>query len=123
MKYQEQKVEDFSTPERVYNDHELQDFHNKIQRFWEEPREVSETVFGKKIDGIAQRFAHQSLHVAFGAAIRVKHGKGYVYLYNSRYATFQSLWRQYEEYRKKQDWISEKKSEELEMVAQESVIF
>ena len=105
-KYKEQALEDFSVPQRTYSDHELQDFHTKIQRFWDEPREVRGEAFGRKLEGTAQKFRHEDLHVAYGAARKVQHGKQFIYQYNSeRYAQFNNLWSQYESWRQKQDWI------------------
>lgn len=105
---------------RTYLDHELRDFHNKIQRFWDEPREVNAVVFGKKVEGKAQKFRHEDLHVAYGAARKVPHGKHFVYQYNhERYEQFNNLWSQYESWRQKQDWIENKNIEELGKVAEE----
>src|SRR3990167_4654186 len=119
MKFKEQTLEDFSKPQRIYSNMELQDFHNKIQRFWDEPREVNEIVFGRKVEGKAQKFRHEDLHVAYGAAVKVKHGLTHVYLYNDRYGAFCNLWSQYESWRQKQDWIENKQNEELEKVAEQ----
>ena len=119
-RYKEQALEDFSVPQRIYSDHELKDFHNKIQKFWVgEPRELNSVAFGVKIEGLAQKFDHEELAVAFGAAIKVKHGKGYVYLHNERSKVLQNLWKQYEGWRQKQDWIGEKNVERLEVMAEE----
>lgn len=110
-RYREQSIEDFSKPIRVYSDSELRDFHDKIQKFWEEPREVD---LPGGMGGTAQRFAHQRLHVALGAAKEVKHGNTTVHLYNDRYKdVFVNLWSQYEDWKRKQDWIADKRAEEL----------
>lgn len=117
-KYKEQAMEDFSKPQRIYSDMELQDFHNKIQRFWDEPREV---VLPRGMSGTARKFRHEDLHVAFGAARKVLVGSKFVYQYNSdRYEVFNNLWSQYEEWRKRQDWIGDKRAEDLEKMASES---
>ena len=106
---------------RTYSEAELRDFHQKIQRFWDEPREINAVVFGRKIDGQAQKFRHEDLHVAYGAARKVQHGTVFVYQYNSeRYAQFNNLWSQYEDWRKKQDWIEGKRGEELDKLAEQS---
>lgn len=106
---------------RVYTESELKDFHNKIQKFWDEPRELNGvSVAGMTVSGTAQKFRHEDLHVAYGAARKVQHGKTFVYQYNSeRYAQFNNLWSQYEEWRKKQDWIENKNLEALEKTAEE----
>lgn len=101
---------------RVYQPNELRDFHQKIQKFWGEPREVR---LDDGMSGTAQKFNHQELAVAFGAARKVKHGIGYVYLYNDRNKDLVNLWNQYEDWRKKQDWVEDKKTEELEQIANE----
>lgn len=119
-KYKKQEIEDFSVPQRIYSNHELQDFHKKIQKFWDEPREVRGEVFGIKLEGTAQKFRHQDLHVAYGAARKVQHGKTHVYQYNAeRYEQFENLWKQYESWRQKQDWIENKQNEELEKTAEQ----
>src|SRR3990167_11002675 len=111
------KIDDGFGP-RVYLDHELRDFHNKIQKFWDEPREVNEIVFGRKVEGKAQKFRHEDLHVAYGAARKVQHGKVYVYQYNSeRYGQFNNLWKQYEDWQQKQDWIENKNLEAMVEIA------
>lgn len=116
-KYKEQALEEFSKPQRVYSDYELKDFHQKIQRFWDAPREV---VLPKGMSGTAQKFRHEDLHVAYGAARKVPHGKTFVYQYNSeRYEQFCNLWNQYESWKQKQDWIENKRTEELEKVAEQ----
>ena len=104
---------------RKYSDYELQDFHNKVQKFWSEPREVE---LKDGMFGIAQKFNHPELHVAFGAAIKVKHGLGCVYLYNERYKDFVNLWGQYESWRGKQDWIAGKNAEGYAQIASESQV-
>lgn len=120
-KYKEQAMEDFSKPQRIYSDHEIQDFHNKIQKFWDEPREVNTVALGVAVKGNAQKFRHEDLHVAFGATRKVAHGKTFSYQYNSdRYGVFNNLWKQYEGWRQKQDWIGNKQAEELEKMANES---
>jgi hypothetical protein len=111
-KYREQAIEDFTKPERVYSEVELQDFHNKVQRFWREPKEV---VLSNGLSGTAQKFDHEELAVAFGAARRVAHGVSHVYQYNSeRNEKLQVLWGQYVEWRKKKDWIVNKQVEAYE---------
>jgi len=77
-------------PTRTYSDSELQDFHQKIQRFKRVPRTLPTGV-------VAQKFDHEALHVAYGAARTSPHGKTIVYLYNpERYRQFVSLWDQYQ---------------------------
>ncbi len=106
---------------RAYSEVELTQFHNKIQRFWDAPREVNEVVMGRKIEGVAQKFRHEDLHVAFGAAIKVQHGTTHRYLYNQeRYEVFTNLWRQYEDWRRKQDWIADQRALELARTAPEA---
>lgn len=96
---------------KVYADHELKDFHTKIQRFWDEPREVS---LPNGMSGTAQKFRHQDLHVSFGAARKVEHGKKHIYQYDGeRYEVFNNLWKQYEDWQRKQDWIDNKNLEAL----------
>lgn len=97
---------------RKYSDVELRDFHNKIQQFWEIPRTLA--------DGqIAQKFNYEELAVAYGAARKDREH----YLYKpERYAQLNNLLNQYEDWKKKQDWIENKKTEELESMAEE-VIF
>lgn len=113
-------VDDFEIPERVYTDTEIRDFHQKIQRFWGEPRQVEVSKVGP---GTAQKFDHEALAVAYGAANKVQHGLKFVYLYNSeRYRQFANLWNSYEAWRKKQDWIENKRGEDMEKIA-ESVPF
>jgi hypothetical protein len=103
-------AEMFSAKE--YTESQLADFHTKIQRFWETPRTLA--------DGqIAQKFNHQELHTAFGACKKVQHGAGYVYLYNERHKVLTNLWKQYEEWRKKQDWIGGKEVERLSGISEE----
>lgn len=108
---EEKKIDDFPS-ERTYSDSELRDFHEKIQRFWEEPRTLED-------GSIAQRFAHQRLHVAFGAAREVKVGSGTYFLYNERHRAFSALWRQYEDWRRKQNWKEGREIEEFEQMASE----
>ena len=112
----QREIDDFAIPPRDYSDTELADFHSKIQRFWGEPRQVE---LSNGLSGTAQKFNHQDLHVAYGSATKVKHGLSYVYLYNDRSKDFDNLWKQYEEWRKKQDWIDNKRSEGLEEMAKE----
>lgn len=113
----EQTVEDFSKPERLYSDQELQDFHNKIQKFWDTPRQV---ILAEGMSGPAQKFRYEDLIVSYGAARKIKHGRTFVYQYNSeRYNEFSNLWNQYEEWQKKQDWIESKQNEGLEKMAEE----
>lgn len=114
-KYKDQDLEDFSKPVRVYSDHELRDFHQKIQKFWDEPREV---ILEGGLSGTAQKFRHQDLHIAYGAAKKVLHRNKPVYLYNDRHKDFCVLWGQYEDWRKKQDWIAEKQTENLTSLAE-----
>lgn len=117
MAKREQDIDDFTTPKRIYSDSELQDFHNKIQKFWDAPREVE---LEGGMSGTAKKFRHQDLHVAFGAARKVQQGNKSRYLYDSeRFNQFNNLWDQYEDYMKKQDWIENKRVEELEKVATE----
>lgn len=107
-----QAQEDFDAiPMRVYAESDLQDFHKKIQRFWSEPREV---VLSKGMSGTAQKFDHDALAVAYGAARKVDSGAGkFHYLYSpERYGQLNNLWNQYDAWRKKQDWISNKNAEE-----------
>ena len=113
----QREIDDFATPPRHYEDFELSDFHAKIQRFWGEPRQVE---LSNEMSGTAQKLNHQDLHVAYGSATKVKHGLSYVYLYNDRSKDFDNLWKQYEEWRKKQDWILSKQNEELDKVAGET---
>lgn len=81
---------------KVYDNRQLQDFHNKIQRFWEKPREVE---LGA-LSGTAQKFNHQELGVAFGACRKVVHGKTYVYQYEpERHRVLENLWGQYSHWR------------------------
>ena len=110
-------------PDRIYTHVELQDFHNKIQRFWDEPREV---VLDKGMSGTARRFRYEELHVAYGAARKVEQGKKvdgspvYYYLYNSeRNRQFNNIWNQYESWRQKQDWIENRENVQLEKIAEE----
>ncbi len=106
---------------RTYSDHELERFHTKIQRFQEPAREISDTEIGGRVfkGGIAQKFRYEDLHVAFGAAKKVEHGRDpkgvilYKYLYvPDRYEVFNNLWRQYEDWRRKQDWIADKQAQD-----------
>jgi len=112
-------IKEFDAP-RIYTDTELRDFHQKIQKFWDEPREVNGEAFGKRINGVARRFRHYDLHVAYGAAKKVRHGQHDVYLYiPDRYHQFENLWQQYEDWRKKQEWIENKNLEALDNIAEE----
>lgn len=98
-------VENFEVPPRIYTDLEIQDFHHKIQRFWDEPREVS---LPGGMSGTARKFRHQDLAVAYGAARKVEQGEHSHYLYNSeRSMQFNNLWKQYEDWMQKQDWIEQ----------------
>lgn len=113
----DQDIEDFSPPQREYTDTELRGFHDQIQRFWDAPREV---VLARGMSGTAQSFRHQDLHVAYGAARKILHGKQFVYQYTSeRYREFCNLWDQYESWRGKQDWIDMKQAEQLEGMAEQ----
>lgn len=103
-------IEIFETPPRVYTETELQNFHIKIQKFWDPPQEVN---LQGGWSGTAQKFRHEDLHVAYGSARKVQHGKGFVYLYNSRHKEFQNLWEQYVEWRQKQDWIETERAKEM----------
>ncbi len=106
---------------RTYTEAELHDFHRKIQRFWDAPREVNAIAFGRKIEGQAQKFRYEDLHVAFGAATKVAHGKLFKYLYSpERLAVFDNLWGQYESWRRKQDWIAEKQAQDHARMAEET---
>ena len=73
---------------------------------------------------LSSALAHMiGLHVAFGAATKVAHGKTFKYLYNSeRYETFVNLWGQYADWRRKQDWIAGKNAEGYAKIASESQI-
>ena len=125
-KYKEQALEDFSKPERVYSDTELRDFHNKIQKFWDAPREVNAVAFGKKVEGVAQKFRFEDMAVAYGAARKVEQGKKpdgspvVYYLYEPiRNRQLDNIWKQYEDWQKKQDWIDNKNSEGYEKLAEQ----
>ena len=110
-------------PDRIYTHVELQDFYNKIQKYWDEPREVE---LKDGMSGIAQKFRHDDLHVAYGTARKVDSGGGrFHYLYSpERNRQFNVLWNQYESWQRKQDWIEKKESEAMSEIAeQESVPF
>lgn len=102
---------------RHYYDHELADFHKKIQKFWNEPREV---ILPNGLSGTARKFRWDDMAVAYGAARKVQHGTRHVYQYNSeRYAELNNLWTQYQDWLRKQDWIEGKLEEHLEATASE----
>ena len=122
-KVNREKDEFDAVPARVYTDEEIRDFHSKIQIFWDGSREV---FLDKGMGGLAQKFRHEVLHVAYGAARRVEQGKKedgspvFHYLYNpERYEEFENLWTQYEVWRKKQDWIKDKQMEGYEQTAEQ----
>lgn len=99
---------------RIYTRFELEDFHQKIKRFRGEPRTLEDGT-------VAQKFDHQALQVAYGACRKVESGAGkFHYLYDSeRFLALDNLWNQYEDWRRKQDWIDNKRSEGLEKIAEE----
>lgn len=122
MAYKKDKVVDF-VEERKYTDIELNDFHNKIQRFWGEPREVN---LPNGFSGTARGFNHEELAVAFGAARKVQQGSKpdgslhFYYLYNpDRYRVLLNLWKQYESWLQKKDWIENKENAQLEQIAEQ----
>lgn len=101
--------------ERVYSDNELYDFDKKIQRFYEEKTLQNPPNTGRKVEILNM----EKLHTAYGACREVEQGKDKegnpikYYLYNDRYPAFINLWRQYEAWRGKKDWVEGKRSEEL----------
>ena len=109
--------------ERVYGDSELEKFHQLIQKYHE-----PYTIQNPKAEDFGQTYLilnHQKLHVAYGACRAVEQGikpdgsPMVYYFYNSeRYNQFNTLWKQYEEYRKKLDWIADREAERLQEVAQ-----
>jgi hypothetical protein len=109
--------------ERVYSSQELERFHSLIQKFYE-----SKTIQNPNAEDFGQTYLvlnHQKLHVAYGACRPVEHGVRHdgtpmvYYFYNSeRYNQFNNLWKQYEEHRRKLDWIADKENERLQEMAQ-----
>lgn len=113
-----QEVE-WEEPPRPYSESELLDFHQKIQRFWGEPRTLSQEVYGGKI---AQRFNWEEMAMAYGACRKVQHGLKYIYLYNQdgkRDRELNNLWKQYLDYLRRKDYGEQKRLEELDKVAEE----
>ena len=110
-KAQKEALVAFDEIKRDYTDTELREFHTNIQKFWGEPRTVTVRVLGS---GVAQKFDHEALAVAYGAARKVDSGSGrFHYLYGAeRYRQLNNIWNQYEAWRKKQDWIADKNAEE-----------
>lgn len=102
----------FVKENRNYSDIELQDFHKKIQKFWDEPRPVE--------DGLAQKFRFDDLAVAFGAMKKVpgSFGKYHYVAFSERYEELLNVWKQYESFRRKKDWVEEKRSEEMVKTAE-----
>lgn len=97
---------------RKYSEAELKDFHQKIQRFWLEPRTLEDGT-------VAQKFDWDALAVSFGACRWVPGANGGRHLManSERYAALVNLWDQYRDFRSKRDWVEERKNEELEMMA------
>jgi hypothetical protein len=80
---------------RQYSNAELQNFHDKIQRFWS-----------------GNKFLHEELHVAYGIAWKEERGKkadgtpACYYFYNhDGYEQFADLWRQYERWKFNQQYV------------------
>lgn len=98
---------------RQYADYELKDFHEKIQRYWDAPRRLENGT-------TAQKFRWNDMAVAFGALRKVSgSNSGFHYLaHPDRYDILANLWKQYENWRGKQDWVEGKKTEVLSETAQ-----
>lgn len=103
---------------RKYSDVELRDFHNKIQRFWCEPRTLAS-------GEMAQKFDWDALAVSFGACRWVPGAAGGKHLMatSERYAALVNLWDQYKDFRTLQDWKLERESERLELMSLEAKTF
>ena len=113
--------------ERTYSDRELQDFHNKIQKY-HEPK----TIQNPNAEDFGQTYLilnFNKLAVAFGAFRIVEQGTDpegkpvkYYLSTPERYLQLNNLWKAYEDWRKKMDWVAEKEAERLEQVS-ETVAF
>ena len=108
--------------ERTYSDRELQDFHNKIQKY-HEPK----TIQNPNAEDFGQTYLilnFNKLAVAFGAYREVDGSNGAKYYLSTseRYLQLNNLWKQYEDYRRRLDWMADKEAERLEQVA-ETVAF
>lgn len=103
---------------RKYSDFELKNFHNKIQRFWLEPRTLEDGT-------VAQKFDWDALAVSFGACRWVP-GAGagkHLMATSERYAALVNLWDQYRDFRTLQDWKLERETERLELMSLEAKTF
>lgn len=100
--------------DRVYTEVELQDFHNKIQRFYEE-KETSE---GEKF----RRFNYDKFAIAFGALREHPGPMGKPYLLSTpdRYRQMVNLMNQYDRWRSlreaKAEYARKRELEELDKI-------
>lgn len=100
--------------ERTYSEQELERFHNLIQKFYE-----PHTIQNPEREDFGQTYLvlnWQKLHVAYGACKALEQGVKedgtpmYYYFYNDKYEKFNVLWKQYESYRQKQDWMASRQN-------------
>jgi len=108
--------------ERVYSDKELQDFHNLIQKY-HEPK----TIQNPNAEDFGQTYLilnFNKLAVAFGAYREVDGSNGAKYYLSTseRYLQLNNLWKQYEDYRRKLDWVADREAERIGQIS-ESVAF
>lgn len=102
---------------KMYNDAQLKNFHDKIQRFKVEKVQTSgETLLVLNWDEMA---------VAFGAYTRLILPNGHKYYraaggpegVTSRFAVLANLWGQYQDWGQKQDWIAQKRLDDYAQMA------
>lgn len=124
IKNKKEIEEDFDPP-RIYSESELKDFHQKIQRFYV-PKTLS-------TGEVITKFLHNDFAVAYGAMVKNK-GADSVWQYaipnrtkvgenemegRKRYEQMSNLLKQHEDWKRKNEWVENKKVEELEKMANE----
>jgi len=104
------------TPSRVYTDTELRDFHKKIQKFYKDKTLST----GEQIKVLDQ----EEFAVAFGAYTKTVVGKSVYYRAaggpngnTDRLVVMYKLLEQYDDWRRKQDWIDNERLKELDLTA------
>lgn len=105
--------------ERVYSDRELKDFHEKIQKF----REKKVLTTGEEINPLNWN----KMAVAFGAYTVIEYqGKPYYRGAGKpdgecrRMYILDNLWKQYQDWCRRTDWLDQKKIDEYDKLAKEA---
>ena len=105
-------------PPRVYNDAELKNFHQKVQRFYKDKTLTTGEVI--------RVFDYDEFAVAFGAYTKTVVGKSVFYRAaggpsgdTSRSTVMYALLQQYDDWRRKGDWAESKRAEDFDFMAQQ----